>query len=68
LNNAVYVYGGNKAYQCIPLYKEAERVQYRAEAKYGKSKVSTVGHSQGGLQAELLGKDSNEIITLNKAT
>jgi hypothetical protein len=27
-----------------------------------------VGHSQGGLQAELLGKDSNEIITLNKAT
>ena len=27
-----------------------------------------MGHSQGGLQAELLGKDSNEIITLNKAT
>ena len=68
LNNIVYVVGGRKAYQYTPRYKEAERVQHRAEAKYGKSKVSTVGHSQGGLQAELLGKDSKEVLTLNKAT
>ena len=60
LNNAVYAYGGKKAYQYTPRYKDAERLQHQAEVKYGKSKVSTVGHSQGGLQAELLGKDSNK--------
>jgi len=68
LNNAVYAYGGKKAYQYTPRYKEAERVQHQAEAKYGKTKVSTIGHSQGGLQSELLGDKSKEIITLNKAT
>jgi hypothetical protein len=51
-----------------PRYKEAEKVQKKAEAKYGKQNISTIGHSQGGLQAELLGGKSKEIITLNKAT
>jgi hypothetical protein len=49
-------------------YKEAEKVQKRAEKKYGASNVTTIGHSQGGLQSELLGGKSKEIITLNKAT
>ena len=39
-----------------------------AEEKYGAKNISTIGHSQGGLQAELLGGNSGEIITLNKAT
>ena len=68
LNNAVYAVGGKKLYKYTPRYKESERVQKEAEAKYGKERVSTIGHSQGGLQAELLGDNSNEIITLNKAT
>lgn len=67
-NNAVYAVGGRKAYKMTPRYKEAEKVQHQAEAKYGKEKVSTIGHSQGGLQAELLGQNSHEVITLNKAT
>jgi hypothetical protein len=67
-NNAVYAVGGRKAYKMTGRYKEAEKVQHQAEAKYGKDNVSTIGHSQGGLQAELLGNNSHEVITLNKAT
>ena len=68
LNNAVYAVAGKKGYKLTPRYKEAEKVQKKAQEKYGAKNVSTIGHSQGGLQAELLGKDSKEIITLNKAT
>ena len=67
-NNLVYAVGGKSAYKMTPRYKEAEAVQKRAESKYGKANVSTIGHSQGGLQSELLGGESKEIITLNKAT
>jgi hypothetical protein len=67
-NNLVYAVAGKKGYKMTPRYKEAEKVQKKAEEKYGAKNVSTIGHSQGGLQAELLGKDSKEIITLNKAT
>lgn len=67
-NNALYAIGGKQAYKLTPRYKEAEKVQRRAEKKYGAENVSTIGHSQGGLQSELLGGRSKEIITLNKAT
>jgi hypothetical protein len=67
-NNAIYALGGDKAYKMTSRYKEAEKVQKKAESKYGAKNVSTIGHSQGGKQAELLGKNSKEIITLNKAT
>jgi hypothetical protein len=67
-NNLVYAVAGKKGYKMTPRYKEAEKVQKKAQEKYGAKNVSTIGHSQGGLQAELLGKDSKEIITLNKAT
>ena len=66
-NNLIYGVLGTKAYKKTDRYKEAERVQRAAEAKYGASNISTVGHSAGGAQAELLGQDSKEIITLNKA-
>jgi len=67
-NNALYAIGGKRAYKLTPRYKEAEKVQRRAEKKYGADSVTTIGHSQGGLQSELLGGRSKEIITLNKAT
>jgi hypothetical protein len=67
-NNAVYGLFGKTGYKLTPRYREAEKVQKAAEKKYGKNNVITIGHSQGGLQAELLGQNSNEIITLNKAT
>lgn len=68
LNNAVYAVGGKTLYKMTPRYKEAEKVQKDAEKKYGSKNITTIGHSQAGLQAELLGGDTNEILTLNKAT
>ena len=68
LNNAVYALGNTPAYKLTPRYQEAKKVQKEAYKKYGKENITTIGHSQGGLQAELLGKKGNEIITLNKAT
>jgi hypothetical protein len=67
-NNAVYALFGRTGYKQTQRFKDAEKVQKAAEKKYGASNVSTIGHSQGGLQAELLGKKSNETITLDKAT
>jgi hypothetical protein len=67
-NNAVFALGGKSAYKKTARYKEAEKVQRNAEKKYGAENISTIGHSQGGLQAELLGGKSKETITLNKAT
>jgi hypothetical protein len=67
-NNAVFALTGVEGYKQTPRFKEAEKVQKKAEKKYGDKNITTIGHSQGGLQAELLGKNTKEIITLNKAT
>jgi len=67
-NNLAFAVGGEYLYKKTDRYKEAEAVQKKAEKKYGAKNVSTIGHSQGGLQAEMLGSKSKEIITLNKAT
>jgi hypothetical protein len=67
-NNAVYAYGGKNYYQYTPRYREAKSVQEKAQRKYGADNITTIGHSQGGLQAEMLGTTGKEIITLNKAT
>jgi hypothetical protein len=67
-NNAIYALGGTRAYKQTDRFKDAEKVQKKAESKYGAENISTIGHSQGGLQAELLGKKTNETITLDKAT
>ena len=67
-NNLVYGVGGKWLYKFTPRFKEAEKVQKNAERKFGSKNVSTLAHSQGGLLGELLGKNSKEIITLNKAT
>ena len=67
-NNMIYGLGGKKLYKMTTRYKEAKKVQDAAAAKYGNSNISTIGHSQGGLQAEMLGSPTHETITLNKAT
>lgn len=56
LNNGIWALGGNDAYKKTARYKEAEKVQRDAEQKYGAKNVTTIGHSQGGLQAELPAK------------
>jgi hypothetical protein len=67
-NNAVYATLGDTGYKLTPRFKEAKKVQQTAEKKYGAKNVTTIGHSQGAYQAQLLGEKSREIITLNKAT
>ncbi len=67
-NNLVYAVTGEMGYRQTKRFKEAQKVQKAAENAFGKDMVSTVGHSQGGLQAQMLGGDSKEIITVNKAT
>jgi len=49
-------------------YKHAKRIQNKAEKKYGKSNIITMGHSQGARWAEKFGRDTDEVITLNKPT
>ena len=68
LNNLKFAIGGTKAYKKTRRFKEAERVQRLAEEKYGAQNISTIGHSQGALQSEILGKNTKEILTLNKAS
>lgn len=67
-NNLVFGLLGKAGYKFTNRYKTSENVQKMAEEKYGAENVLTVGHSQGGLLAEMLGQNSNEIITVNKAT
>lgn len=67
-NNLVYGLTGDVGYKLTSRYREAKKVQQNAEKKYGAKNITTIGHSQGGLQAQLLGGNTKEIITLNKAT
>lgn len=67
-NNAVFGALGRKGYRYTPRYKTSNDVQKATEQKYGQDNVITVGHSQGGLLSEMVGGNSKEIITLNKAT
>lgn len=66
--DSVYAYGGIPYLKTTPRYKSALKVQKNAEQKYGAKNVTTIGHSLGGLLAELVGGDSKEILTFNKAT
>jgi hypothetical protein len=49
-------------------FKHSKEIQKKAESKYGAKNITTLGHSLGGKIASDVGEDSNEIITLNKAT
>lgn len=67
-NNLAFAVGGDTGYKLTPRYKESLKIQKEAEKKYGSDNITTIGHSQGGKLSELVGGDSKEIITLNKAT
>jgi hypothetical protein len=47
-------------------YKHSADIQRKAEDKYGKENISTIGHSLGKKLAEV-GKDSHEVIGVNGA-
>jgi len=65
LNNVAIATG---TYKYTPRYKKGQKAQEATEKKYGKENVSTLGHSQGSRLAEIHGKNSKEILTLNKAS
>lgn len=67
-NNLIFALAGKSGYKMTARFKEAKDVQKKAEKKYGKETITTIGHSQGGLQAEILGERGKETITVNKAT
>jgi len=48
-------------------FKHAEDVQRKAEAKYGKENITTIGHSLGSKIARDVGKDTKEVIQANPA-
>jgi len=47
--------------------KHARDIQKKAEEKYGASNITTLGHSLGSKISSEVGKNSHEIINLNKA-
>jgi len=67
-NNLIYGLFGKTGYKLTGRYKNAENIQKATEAKYGTKDLTTAGHSQGALNAEILGQKGKEVITLNKAT
>jgi hypothetical protein len=67
-NNIVYGLFGKTGYKLTPRFRNAKKVQEATVKKYGYKELTTIGHSQGGLNAEILGQKGKEVITLNKAT
>ena len=67
-SNFVYGLLGKSGYKYTYRYKIAEKAQRATELKYGTKNLTTIGHSKGALNAELLGQKGKEVITLNKAT
>jgi hypothetical protein len=61
-NNLAYFLG---YYDYTPRYKQGKSVQDKAETKYGKQNISTLGHSQGAVLARKLGSDTKEVINVN---
>lgn len=67
LNNAAYALGGATGYKYTSRFRRSENIQNKAEEKYGNKNIVTIGHSQGGLLARELGKDTKQIINVNPA-
>ena len=67
-NNAVFGLGGELAYKQTPRFKRAKERVAQLEKKYNPEDITLIGHSQGGLLAEIVPSNARERITLNKAT
>jgi len=63
-NNLAYAMG---LYDYTDRYKQGAETQKKAETKYGKENISTIGHSQGAVLSRKLGQDTKEIINVNPA-
>jgi len=67
-NNAVYGIGGELMYKQTARYKRAKERVAELEKKYNPEDITLIGHSQGGLLADIVPSNARERITLNKAT
>ena len=67
-NNAVFGLGGELAYKQTPRFKRAKERVAQLEKQYNPEDITLIGHSQGGLLAEIVPSNARERITLNKAT
>ena len=67
-NNAVYGIGGELMYKQTPRFKRAKERVAQLEKQYNPEDITLIGHSQGGLLAEIVPSNARERITLNKAT
>jgi hypothetical protein len=65
-NNLIYADNLNN-YVKTDRFRIAKKIQDIAESKYGAFNLITIGHSQGGLLANLLGGNSKETIIFNPA-
>jgi hypothetical protein len=63
-NNLAYAMG---LYDYTDRFKQGQDTQKKAETKYGKENISTIGHSQGAVLSRKLGQDTKEIINVNPA-
>jgi len=63
-NNIAYLTGN---YKRTDRYRQGVAVQNKAEDKYGKKNISTLGHSQGSIIAREVGGDTKQIINVNPA-
>ena len=63
-NNVAYMTG---LYDYTHRSKQGKRLQEKASKKYGDENISTVGYSQGAINASKYGANSKEIINVNRA-
>lgn len=66
-NNLVYLTTGGEGYKRTNRFERAEKIQNKAEEKYGREKITTIGHSQGAIPARILGNDTKRVINVNPA-
>jgi phage gp46-like protein len=64
-NDVKYAFGSNL--KKTKRVKHAKKIQQKAQEKYGKENISTLGHSLGSKIAREVGNDTKEVIELNPA-
>ena len=61
-NNAVFGIGGELMYKQTPRYKRAKERVAQLEKQYNPEDMTLIGHSQGGLLAEIVPSKARERI------
>ena len=62
-NNIAYAFNN---FESTNRYKHAKKIQEQAENKYGARNINVIGHSQGSVLASKLGKNTKNVITIDR--